>query len=374
MAQEGMGTASVIIAGGGIAGLAAALALAPSPVTILERAATFGEVGAALQLGPNAIRALQKLGVWEAVRPWASSPPEIHIWDGLTGRRLMRMALGSAFEKRFGAPYCVMMRADLQSALLSAVRGHRSIALHTASEVLEARSASQGIEAVLAAGAAICGTQLLACDGVNSALRQQAFPGSAAVESGYTLHRATLGHWRQSAGVAWECINLWLCRHAHVVHYPAGQAGRLNLVATTAKDRTPADVHTGSTPMLRDLLGTVQAWQPWPGLYAPALPGWRRGRMLLLGDAAHGTLPFMAQGAAMALEDAACLKDSMQSGGIESANWDGRRRRAARLHAETMRTVGHYHLRGPAAVLRNIVLRAAPAAFILSRQAWLYSG
>jgi len=366
-----MGTTPYIIAGGGISGLATALALAPAATLLLERAAAFEEVGAGLQLGPNAVRALQKLGAWDAVEPFASSPPEIHIRDGLTGKLLKRLQLKERFEKRFGAPYRVIHRADLHAALLSVARNLPNLTIRTGAEVTNWGEAASGIDVILTPKNHIRGAFLFGCDGVNSSLRQKAVPVSAAVDSGLTLHRTLIDLPRAESSIAWECVNLWLCPEAHAVHYPVGAKQRLNIVATARNGIALSSAFARTTPTLQKLLEAPRAWLPWPGLYTPPLNHWQYGAMLLLGDAAHGTLPFLAQGAAMALEDAAFLKHHKPPTTSDS-DWQARRQRTARLHAETLRTVKHYHAAGLHALLRNAVISTLSSQQFASRLDWIY--
>jgi len=361
-----------IIAGGGISGLATALALAPADTLLLERAAAFEEVGAGLQLGPNAVRALQKFGAWDAVEPFASSPPEIHIWDGLSGKLLKRLQLKGTFEKRFGAPYRVIHRADLHAALLSVARNLPNLTIRIGAEVTSWCETASGVDVILTPKNRIRGAFLFGCDGVNSSLRQKAMPESAAVDSGFTLHRALIDVPRAESSIAWECINLWLCPGAHAVHYPVGAKHRLNIVATARNGIAFSSAFARTAPALQKLLASSRAWLPWPGLYVPPFNHWQYGSMLLLGDAAHGTLPFLAQGAAMALEDAAFLKHHKPPTTSDS-DWQVRRQRTARLHATTLRTVRHYHATGLHALLRNMVISSLSGQQFAGRLNWIYN-
>ena len=367
-----------IIAGGGIAGLAAAIAVAPAPALLLERDATFEEVGAGLQLGPNAVRALRTIGAWDAVEPYALSPPEIHIRDAITGALLKRLRLKGDFEKAFGAPYRVIYRPDLHAALLACARADRNLEIRMNENVSGLRSGGTGISFSDAADAEISGAFLLACDGVNSGLRQGAFPGTAAVDSGLTLHRALLAAPPAIASIDWSVINLWLGPGAHIVHYPVAREQRINIVATAANGVALASAHARSCRAVQDLIASVTSWLPWPGRYVPPLPRWRHGRMLLLGDAAHGTLPFLAQGAAMALEDAACVRSNgatllLPDRGPDPA-WEERRKRATHLHNETLGMLNYYHATGQQRHLRNLALGLLPASLVLARNGWIYRG
>lgn len=364
-----------IIAGGGISGLATAIALAPAPSLLLERDTAFDEVGAGLQLGPNAVRALRELGAWDAVEPFTNSPPEIHIREGLSGKLLKRLPLGSEFQQRHGAPYRVAHRAQLHAALLGLARGKPNLSILTGQEISGWEDNKTGVEAATRQGTVIRGKFLFGCDGVRSKLRQTAIPGSAPVDSGYQLHRALLAAIPAIPEIAWDCINLWLCPGGHLVHYPVGAKPKLNLVATTKTGVSLSDAHARSCAGIQGLLATVPDWLPWPGLYVAPLAQWRHGNMLLLGDAAHGTLPFLAQGAAMALEDAACLA-STAAAGIDAADavWAQRRSRTARLHRMTMTAAGRYHAKGIHGLMRNVVIRLLPSKHFTGALNWIYDG
>lgn len=368
-----MDAAPYIIAGGGIAGLATALALAPARTLILEKSRSFEEVGAGLQLGPNAVRALQKLGAWDAVEPFTNSPPEIHIWDGLSGKRLKRVRLGEEFKKRYGAPYRVIHRADLHGALLSIARKLSHLKIRANAEVTSWRDGASSVEVFVASADPIRARFLFGCDGVNSSLRRVAAPKSTALDSGFTLHRALIDIPRPESGIAWECINLWLCPGAHAVHYPVGTKRKLNIVATAGNGIALPSAFSGTASVLQQLLAIPRNWLPWPGLHVPSLHHWQFGSMLLLGDAAHGTLPFLAQGAAMALEDAAFLKHHKPPTAGDS-DWQARQQRTARLHAATLRTARHYHAAGPHALLRNITIGFLSSQQFTGRLDWIYNG
>jgi 2-polyprenyl-6-methoxyphenol hydroxylase-like FAD-dependent oxidoreductase len=371
-----MDPAPYIISGGGIAGLAAALALAPDPTIILEKSTRFEEVGAGLQLGPNAVRALQKLGAWDAVEPFTNSPPEIHIWDGKAGKLLKRIRLGVEFGKRFGAPYRVIHLADLHAALLSLARKLPQLKIRAGVEVTSWRDGPSGPDVFVTSANHIHGRFLFGCDGVNSSLRRAAVPRSAALDSGFTIHRALIDFPRPECDIAWECVNLWLCPGAHAVHYPVGASQKLNIVATARNGVALATAFAKSSSALQQLLTAPPTWLPWPGLHAPPLQDWQQGSMLLLGDAAHGTLPFLAQGAAMALEDAAFLKHHKPKPppATGDSDWQIRRKRTARLHAATMRTVKHYHAEGLHALLRNIAIGRLSGHQFSGRLSWIYQG
>ena len=373
-----MNSPPIIIAGGGIAGLSASLAVGRyHDVLILEQAESFGEVGAGLQLGPNAMRALHALGATEAVEAITTSPPEIHMRDGLNGKLLKRLTLGREFKARHGAPYRVAHRADLHAALLDVVKTRRNIQLKTDTRVIGIDSNVDAIT-LKATGASYRTQAVIATDGVKSVIRQALFPGSAPIESGEVFHRCLMDP-PTIAGVAMDCVNLWMFPRGHVVHYPVGQNGQLNLVAITPKASTPwQHFNTACVPLL-DLLENMPTDKaPWPGLYAPPIKSWVSNGVLLLGDAAHATLPYLAQGAAMSLEDAACLATvlptthSLKHAFAETAN--RRTARAARLQQESLKAGRTYHMAGLMRQARNLALGTMPDTMLRAKLDWLYNG
>jgi salicylate hydroxylase len=372
-----MSSPPIIIAGGGIAGLASALALRDYDAVVFEQSEKFSPIGAGLQLGPNAVRALQKLGAWDAVAPIASSPPEIHLRDGLTGRLLKRLTLGAAFERRFGAPYRAAHRADLHAALFETVKLNRNVEIKLDVKIVtvEIHAADVSIQT---SNRRYATPALLATDGVQSAIRQAVFTNSAAVSSGEIHHRSLIAM-PSIPGIEMECVNVWMYPRSHVVHYPVGKTPRLNLVAITPEHSNPQDLYREACEPLKMLLALAQnSFTPWPSYFVPHLNNWSKGSVLLLGDAAHGTLPYLAQGAAMALEDAACLAtvlpttNSMRHAFAEVVQ--RRMARTKRLHKDTVAAGNAYHMRGLARIARNVGMSAIPQSLLLSRLNWLYSG
>ncbi len=344
------------IAGGGIAGLASSLAVANTGnrALVMEKAAKFETVGAGLQLGPNAVRALQKLGAWDAVEPITTSPPEILIRDARSGNTLKRIKLGKDFETRFGAPYRVAHRADLLQALLSVAKSKSNITIQTKAEVI-ARDRCDSYA-------------LIAADGVWSKTREALFPAHAATVSTDIIHRSL------SQTFVNESVNLWLYPGGHVVHYPVGQLAQLNLVAVTQS----ADVETHFQLACDDLRNILKnkSWSQWPAAFVPPLQQWNNGNITLIGDAAHGTLPYLAQGAAMALEDAAALGETLSHTEEPISAFDRlsklRTARTKKLHRASRNAGRIYHLSGLPAAMRNVAIALTPSHLQLVRMAWIY--
>ncbi len=343
------------IIGGGIAGLASALAVANKghEAIVLEKADKFDPIGAGLQLGPNAVRALQQLGAWDAVSPITSSPSEIQIRSGVNGKILKCIPLGKSFEQRFGQPYRVAHRADLVQALLLVANAKPLITIKTNSEVLDITAYEN----------------IIAADGVWSKARQTLFPGSAAIVTKEIFYRALVPSFKSN------CVTLWLFPGGHVVHYPIGNPAKLNLVAIT-QGLTP-DLHfANACDELKQTLAEAN-WTTWPAAYVPPLKQWNQGNTILIGDAAHGTLPYLAQGAAMALEDAANLGKILGAELPVAVVFERlsnlRSKRTRKLHAASWRSGKLYHSSGIAAAARNFVLQATPSNLLLQQMAWIYN-
>jgi salicylate hydroxylase len=369
---SGMNTPPIAIAGGGIAGLAASLALGSHESTVFESSPIFGNAGVGLQLGPNAVKALQKLGAWDAVAPITSTPQEIHIRDGITGDYLKRLKLGGTFERKFGAPYRVAHRADLHQALLSVVRARNTVDIQMGQSCSQVLPQLDGATLIVE-GTSINVPALIMADGVNSALRQSLYLSSAAVDSGDRHHRSLV----QCPTVVENCVVLWLYPRAHVVHYPVGAAQNLNVVAVVPQHRKPTEVFANACPDLATVLdAALPQASVWTGFYVRPLSVWAKGSTLLLGDAAHGTLPYLAQGAAMALEDAACLADALKNTmSLQHAFAETAQRRIARttrLHMQSVSTGKTYHFAGLLRHARNAALKFSPDRILQSRLDWIY--
>jgi salicylate hydroxylase len=352
------------IAGGGIAGLASAIAVANAggSAMVMEKAAQFETVGAGLQLGPNAVRALQKLGAWDAVEPSTVSPPEIHVRNGVNGKMLQRIKLGQNFETRFGMPYRAAHRADLLQALLNVVKSKPNITVQANAEVI-GRDTFDGFA-------------LIAADGVWSPTRAALFPNHAAIASNDVIYRSLFPLAKLPNGIAEECINLWFYPGSHVVHYPVGHPNQLNLVAVTQGEDVETHFQNASTE-LREVLATAPNWSKWTAAYVKPLPRWNKGNVTLIGDAAHGTLPYLAQGAAMALEDAAILGAVLSTKQTPDAAFqlmcETRLQRTRSLHRSTLKAGNIYHFSGLRAAIRNAVLQTTPSSMQLPRLKWIYN-
>ena len=378
-----------LVAGGGIGGLAAALGLASggAPVRLFEQAPAFEEVGAGLQMSPNGVRALKALGAWEAVEPACVIPSEIHMRDGRSGALLQRITLGKSFEQRFGAPYRVCHRADLLSGLLETARAKGGIELNTGTRVMNAEDHASSVRLALEGGTWAEGRALVAADGIRSSLRNSICGPVAPTPRCVNLYRGLVPLQKVPPEIEADCVTLWLYPGAHVVHYPVSNWRNFNIVVVV--DGTPAEGGwNASAPAaevvrsfpracedLASILAAPPTWLRWHGADLPVLPRWSTGKMALLGDAAHATLPFLAQGAVMALEDAVVLSREVTKADLPeafTAYEQQRKPRTARVQEQSRGMSRIYHAAGPLAFARNMTLSLASPGFALSRLEWIY--
>ena len=379
-----------LIAGGGIAGLAAALGLSRigRPVALYEQAPAFEEVGAGLQMSPNGVRALQWLGAWEAIEPACVIPTEIHVRDGKSGTILQRIRLGKPFEERFGAPYRVSHRADLLAGLVQTAMAAPGVALHTACRAITMVSKEGGASLTLEDGRTEQGAAVVAADGVRSVLRQAVCGVVEPAYRGHTIYRALLPFSAVPPGIEVDCVTLWLYPGGHVVHYPVSAWRNFNIVAAIDSPAPEGGWTTpGETRDLRlafaeadealiDLIDAPTTWLKWPGADLPELAAWCAGNTVLVGDAAHATLPYLAQGAVMALEDACVLAAKIAQGDAPATAFQDfertRRPRTSRIQEQSRQQGRYYHARGLTPFVRNAAFRLAGQELALRRTGWIY--
>ena len=385
----------VVIAGGGIGGLAAALACAQRgvPVSLLERATQLSEVGAGIQLGPNVTRILQAWGLGAALSQMAAFPGQLQARDAQTGQVLGTLPLGERAQALYGAPYATIHRADLQSLL------HRA-AQQSGVEMLLGQTVQswQGGEAALQVktveGLSLRADALIGADGLWSAVRQQLLGDAPAGFTGHLAYRALVAQADLPAHLRSDQVTVWMGPRLHVVHYPVRSGQWLNLVAIVHGEK-PQQAHewdqAGHTQALmqamgevgRDLherLASVPAWRQWALHDRAPLNGAKQmaqGRVALLGDAAHPMRPYLAQGAGMAIEDAQVLAQCLAqgSGSVPArlqAYAEQRWARNARVQARAIRNGRIFHTTGPVAWGRNLSMRLLGAR--LMDVPWLYAG
>lgn len=391
----------LLIAGGGIGGLAAALAAARAgwQARVLEQAPAFSEVGAGIQLGPNATRVLNALGVLDELERTACIPSRLSARDALTDRPLASLPLGAAFESRYGAPYLTVLRADLHAALLRGLQrlGAHAVVLDPGCRLEAFDDTPDGLRGLLCDGRACTADVLVGADGLWSAVRTALLDDGPPRPSDHVAYRALVPVERLPARWQVPEVTAWLGPRLHVVTYPVRGGALLNVVCVVqqpveggrhgwdlpgASDRLRAALG----PVCQALQGVVDAASSW-GLWvlhdrAPVSGAGQmaRGRVALLGDAAHPMRPYLAQGAAMALEDAhdlgqclACVRD--QNLTIETAlqryavsRWE----RVARVQRRSLRNAAIFHAAGPVRLARDLALRGLGAR--LMDLPWLYGG
>jgi 2-polyprenyl-6-methoxyphenol hydroxylase-like FAD-dependent oxidoreductase len=391
---------TIIVAGAGIGGLTTSLALARRGfrVIVLEKAERLEEAGAGLQLSPNAGRVLIDLGL----RPRLSravTPDAICLMSARNGGEIARLSLVGAAASGTEAPYWVIHRADLQAALRDEVETCSNIDLRLGCQFEDVSPHAKGLTVVQRRGTARqeeLAMALIGADGIWSTVRQHLHPDVQPRFSGLIAWRGTVDPARLPREYASRRVQLWMGPHAHLVTYPISGARQINVVAVVPGEwnrpgwSEPGDgneiksafVAAGWHAIPRMLIGAVDGWRRWALFTVPGRGSWSEGAVALLGDAAHAMLPFAAQGAAMAIEDAAVLAKCI----AERQN-DGpaalpaalkryaklRRPRVTRVQRSARQAGRIYHLAGPLALARDLVIKAMGPKRMLSRQDWIYN-
>jgi 2-polyprenyl-6-methoxyphenol hydroxylase-like FAD-dependent oxidoreductase len=384
----------ILIAGGGIGGLAAAYALARRgfPVQLFEQAPEFKELGAGIQLGPNIFRALDKLGVKDAVLADAHRPPAMEMRCALSGERVTRIPLDTPqFLTRFHQPYAVTHRADIHAAILRACQGNNLIMLENNRQIEGFEQDADGVSLILQSGERIRGRALIGCDGMWSKIRDQIVGDGKPKVSGHIAYRAVLKREEVPPDLWQPDVILWAGPRTHFVHYPLRRGELYNLVAVFHSDRyvegwnAEADAgelwahFKGQRPEVLRMLERIETWRMWVLCDREPVKDWSQGRVTLLGDAAHPMLQYLAQGACMATEDAVVLaeKAAAQSDDLPAAfraYVQQRYLRTARVQIMARIYGDFYHARGPAAELRNEMLAPRTPEQSYDGVAWLYGG
>ena len=384
----------VLVAGGGIGGLAAALALARQglAVKVLEQAPELGEIGAGIQLGPNAFAAFDALGVGEAARGRAVYTDELVMHDALDETLVARIPVGEAFRRRFANPYAVIHRADVHASLLEGAHANGLIEVQTSTRVERIEQDGAGVTLVDARGGRHRGSALIGADGIKSAVRQQ-FVGDPVRVSGHVVYRAVVDRKDFPAELQWNAASIWVCPDGHLVHYPLRGGEQYNVVVTFHSRRQEEWAVTegsreevqsyfaGICPRARQLIDLPRSWKRWATADREPIAQWTYDRVTLLGDAAHPMLQYLAQGACMALEDAVTLGEALRVHAADSAQslTNAFRRyersrvvRTARV-VLSAREIGRlYHAKGLERLVRNDLWKDRTPERFYDAVEWLY--
>jgi 2-polyprenyl-6-methoxyphenol hydroxylase-like FAD-dependent oxidoreductase len=383
----------VLIAGGGIGGLATAMGLAQKGIRsiLLEKSASLGEIGAGIQLGPNAFHAFDYLGVGEAARGMAVYIDQLRLMDALTAEEITHVDLGEAFRARFRNPYAVVHRGDLHRVFLRACQNSDLIELRVSSEVIGYEQDGSSVTVKIANGDRVSGSLLIGADGLWSNIRKQVTADGPPRVSGHTTYRSVIPTEQMPEDLRWNAATLWAGPKCHIVHYPLSGWKVFNLVVTYHND-APEPVAGKPVPeeevlkgfghiheRAQSIIRHGKNWKLWVLCDRDPAERWIDGRVVLLGDAAHPMLQYFAQGACQAMEDAVCLSHMLANHDDRATALEAYRAqrfpRTARVQLMS-RAIGEhiYHPAGEHARLRNAIMGAKSSKDWYGDLAWLYGG
>jgi len=390
MAAGRLAERQVLIVGGGIGGLAAALALARQGIgaMVLEQADQIGEIGAGIQLGPNAFAAFDALGVGDRARARAVYTDRMVMMDAVDGHEVASVPVGEAFRQRFGNPYAVIHRADVHQSLLEGVQETKLIEFRTSARVTEIAQDDSGVTVSDHVGRVYRGDALIGCDGVRSVVREH-LVGDPVRVSGHVVYRAVVDAADFPEDLRWNAPAIWVGPNCHLVHYPLRGGEQYNLVVTFhsrqpetwgVTDGSPEEVSSyfdGICERPRRLLALPKSWKRWATADREPIGRWSWGRATLLGDAAHPLLQYLAQGACMALEDAVTLGEALRAanGDFESAFGRYERSRVTRTARVVLSTreMGRlYHAKDVERLVRNDLWKGRTPERFYDALEWLY--
>ena len=386
----------ILIAGGGIGGLAAALASSRAgwQVQLLERANTFGEVGAGIQLGPNVVRVLHNWGLAHELTQVAAFPEMLRVRSALSGEELGRLRLGERARTRYGAPYATIHRADMHKLLLKAIRESTDVQLHLDQSLESFVDTGNGVRVKVLDGPYLEGHALVGADGLWSTVRQRLLQDGKPRVTGHLAYRAMISQRALPAYLRSQQVTVWVGPDLHVVQYPVRRGHWLNVVAIVhgkvhgdisewdhATHAADLQSEMGSAcNRLQDLISAIDNWRQWGLCDRAPMAGAHeqaQGRVALLGDAAHPMRPYMAQGAGMAIEDAACLQrvlavPDLLMGQRLQLYAQERWKRNARVQARSIRNGEIFHATGLVRWGRDMVMGLLGERLL--DVPWLYRG
>lgn len=384
--------APVLIAGGGIGGLAAAVGLSRAgvPSIVLEQAPVLAEIGAGIQIAPNAFNCFDALGIGERVGAGAVFIEKLRLMDAVSGEEVVHIPLDAAFRERFGNPYAVIHRADLHTALLEACEASKLVSLHTSQAATGYEQDGQGVRVRCANGKVFEGSALIGADGLRSAIRQQLIGDGEPKVSGHSTYRSVIPTEAMPEDLRWNAATLWAGPKCHIVHYPLKGWKLFNLVVTYHDDAAEPAVGVPASieevrrgfehihPRAQQIIEHGRDWKRWVLCDREPTENWTDGRVALLGDAAHPMLQYFAQGAAMAMEDAVAIAQAVAARPNDipaalAAYQAERLVRTARVQIHS-RLIGEfiYHPSGARAQVRNAIMQGLSAHDYYDRLDWLY--
>ncbi len=382
----------IVISGGGIGGIAVALGLARKGIRtiVLEQAPELGEIGAGIQIAPNAFHCFDALGIGDQARAEAVFIDKLRLMDGLSGEEIVHIPLDEPFRKRFRNPYAVVHRADLHSALLDAAKATGLVDIRTSHRVERYEQDGSSVRVFCAGHDPVEGSALIGADGLRSPIRAQMLQDGEPIVSGHTTYRSVIPTEQMPEDLRWNAATLWAGPKCHIVHYPLKGWKVFNLVVTyhndvkeavTGKPVTVEEVKRGFEhihPRAQKIIEHGSNWKLWVLCDRDPVEKWVDGRVVLLGDAAHPMLQYFAQGACMAMEDGVCLSHMIDAhpGDIEAALLAYQKMRVphtARVQLSS-RLIGQYiyHPAGATALARNHVMQSWTPENYYDRLEWIY--
>ena len=380
----------ILIAGGGIGGFAAALALVKRGfhVKVLEQAPAIGEIGAGIQLGPNAFHAFDALGIGDTARAMAVYTDYMVMHDAVDAYQVGKIPTGEAFRQRFGNPYAVIHRADMHMSLVKGAQASGEVDIITNCHIERVEQDADSVSVFDQNGVEYRGQALIAADGVKSVVRQK-YVGDPALVTGHVVYRAVVSKDEFPADLQWNAASIWVGPHCHLVHYPLRGGEEYNIVVTFhsreqeewgVKDGSKEEVFSYFTevcPQAHQLIELPKSWKRWATADREPIDTWTFGRVTLLGDAAHPTTQYMAQGACMAMEDAVTLGEALRVHDNDIAKaFDMYQRarvaRTARIVLSSRQMGKIYHAKGVERMIRNDLWRGRSAERFYDAMEWLY--
>lgn len=381
---------SILIAGGGIGGFAAALALAKLgfSVQVFEQAPEIGEIGAGIQLGPNAFHAFDALGIGEIARAKAVYTDFMVMHDAIDEYQVGKIATDEKFRTRFANPYAVIHRADIHSSLVEGAKQYGNLEIFTNCLVKKVEQDETSVCITDQHGKQYYGQALIGADGVKSIVRET-FVGDPALVTGHVVYRAVVPENEFPEDLKWNAASIWVGPNCHLVHYPLRGGKEYNVVVTFhsreqeewgVKDGCKEEVLSyfqGICPKARQLLELPKSWRRWATADREPIDTWTYGRITLLGDAAHPTTQYMAQGACMAMEDAVTLAEALrvtQHDILKAFDMYQKARvaRTARIVLSSREMGKIYHAKGVQRLVRNDLWRGRSTERFYDAMEWLY--